>query len=123
MVPIPFGVLDKPGARDKNAGMNLQNALPYIVGIATFALMRALGSHSIAIAAGGAVGFVCGLVPYFLFKKKIASFATASLWVCAVSGMIGGAILAIPTTVIVLLVGAFKSKSASAADSGDTIPG
>jgi hypothetical protein len=89
-------------------------ALPYIPAILGFTAAWALGlSSSVMILVGGLVGLVCGLLPYFISRGNRTEFAKTSLWVCGVAGMIGGALLAVPTAVVMAIVGYFKSKSAS----------
>ena len=92
----------------------MRKALPYIGAVLGFAAARALGgSTSIMILVGGLVGLLCGLLPYFIARGNRIEFAQTSLWVCGVAGMIGGALLAVPTAVVMAIVGYFKAKSAS----------
>jgi ABC-type tungstate transport system substrate-binding protein len=62
---------------------------------------------------GGGVGLICGLLPYFIGKKrdnrKLGNFA---LYACLVSGLILGVILALPMA-IAFTVAILASRSPS----------
>lgn len=88
------------------------NLLPYVAGILAFAAARALGVHSVAMLAGGLVGLACGVLPYWKSRHKNPPFARTSLGVCVASGIVGGALLAVPTALVMTIIGLLKEPSA-----------
>ncbi len=91
----------------------MQKVIPFIAALIGITISRLLGlSNMVMMFAGGVVGVICGLLPYFMFKNRLPEFAKMSLWVCGVAGLIGGALLAVPTAVVMVIVGHFKSKAA-----------
>ncbi len=57
---------------------------------------------------GGVAGALCGLVPYYIGRKKDPKLARIALWSCAGAGLILGIILALPTAIVFAIVIARK---------------
>jgi len=77
----------------------------------------------VGVFAGGfVVGLLCGLVPFFVGRKKDrASLGVAGLIACVVSGLILGIILALPVAIIftaVIVVSARKGPELPPTSSG-----
>ncbi len=60
---------------------------------------------------GGIAGALLGLIPQLALQNKARSFGNMSFWVCFTVGLIGGAVLALPTAIILFLVGRRRSDS------------
>jgi membrane glycosyltransferase len=54
----------------------------------------------VRVLAGGAAGWLCGLIPYFAGRSKDREFALKSVWICIGSGMVLGLILALPVAIV-----------------------
>jgi len=66
---------------------------------------------------GGTAGLVCGLVPYFIGKKKNnRKLGKIALWSCIAAGLILGILLALPVAVIFSIVIAVKPAQSSSTD-------
>lgn len=74
-----------------------------LLGTSTFAMQ---------LVAGGSVGAVCGLLPYFIAKKKNNKLKNISLWSCILSGVILGLFLAVPVAIIFSIIIALQDSSA-----------
>ena len=57
---------------------------------------------------GGVAGALCGLLPYYIGRKKDPKLARIALWSCAGAGLILGIILALPTAIVFAIVIARK---------------
>ncbi|MGB8261947.1 MAG: hypothetical protein WCE75_16425 [Terracidiphilus sp.] len=63
---------------------------------------------------GALMGLVCGLLPYFVGKKKnVEGLPVTALWVCAVCGLLLGILLALPVAIVFTVVIANKAKAQS----------
>ena len=69
-------------------------------------LVQYLGlEDSIKFFAGGAAGALCGLLPYWLAKKRgRLDAARRSMWACTVAGLVLGLILALPVSLMATAV-------------------
>lgn len=58
----------------------------------------------VKLVAGTVVGFLCGLIPYYLAKKQGKSNRRKhTLWICTLSGTVGGLLLAIPASILLVV--------------------
>ncbi len=84
--------------------------LEKLVGVLAFAVayatMRLLGAGTnIRILAGALVGFLLALIPYFVARRKgLSIFASRSLAAGAVVGAIGGALFALPLSIVLAII-------------------
>ncbi|HVM62212.1 MAG TPA: hypothetical protein VMV72_15225 [Verrucomicrobiae bacterium] len=71
-------------------------------------------AYWIGVLAGGlVVGTLCGLIPFFVGRKKGQStLGIAGLIVCMLSGLVLGVILALPASIIFTIVIVFASPKA-----------
>jgi hypothetical protein len=88
-------------------------AFASVIGCAVAAiLVRGFGPRALAMMLGGAAaGGLCGLLPYFVGRKRDARLAALAVWVCVGSGILFGVFLAIPVALLFTLVLARKPAS------------
>jgi hypothetical protein len=102
------------GTHSKGAAPKKQDIIIKIVGVISFIvvfyLVRESGEGT-SILSGGFVGFICGLLPYFIFKNKDVKFSRISIYSCTLSGMVLGIILAAPTALVFTFIGYKKQTS------------
>ena len=77
-----------------------------------YGLSAVLGAEFvIKVFAGGAVGVLCSLIPYYLGRANDPVFAKRAVWVCLGAGMIGGMILAIPAAIALAVITRLRSRN------------
>lgn len=81
-----------------------------------YTVVRALPPERIGLLLGGAaVGLLCGLIPFFIGRKKNQrKLGKIALLCCMVSGLVLGILLALPVAVIFSVVIAQKAKQTPA---------
>ena len=68
-------------------------------------VVKALPGELLWGAIGGCIaGLLCGLVPYFLGKRRRTVLGVVGLWACMGLGAIGGALLAIPGAILFTVI-------------------
>ena len=89
-----------------------------------FTVVRALPPERIGMLLGGAaVGLLCGLIPFFIGRKKNQrKLGKIALLCCIVSGLLLGILLALPVAVVFSIVIAQKAKQTPAETEKPTEP-
>jgi hypothetical protein len=85
-------------------------AFATVIGCAVAAILaRGFGPRTLAMILGGAAaGGLCGLLPYFVGRKRDARLAAFAVWICVGLGILFGIFLAIPVALLFTLVLARK---------------
>lgn len=84
------------------------SAICFIVSFVAFRFMPL--TLSIRFLAGTLVGCLLGLIPFFMFRGRDRPFAKQSVVYCGLSGLIGGALLAIPTVIVICIIGSRRMR-------------
>ena len=75
------------------------------------AVLEGTSPRTLNFIIGGAIaGLLCGLIPYFIGKKKNKKLSQIAIWSCVASGIILGALLALPVAIIFSIVIGLKNK-------------
>ncbi|HUL00268.1 MAG TPA: DnaJ domain-containing protein [Nitrospirota bacterium] len=53
---------------------------------------------------GSGVGAICGLLPFFIAKRRRSNLQSIGIWACIISGIIYGVILALPVAIILTII-------------------
>ena len=68
-------------------------------------LLNGLSVYTIAAIFGdGVAGALCGLLPYFIGRRKNKKLSKISIWVCTAAGMVLGVILVLPVALFFTVV-------------------
>jgi hypothetical protein len=97
---------DSPQGAQKKKSQLLGVVAAVVGGAIGAAAVRGLEPQTAGMLFGGAVaGALCGLLPYFIGKKKSQEkLGSIALLACIVAGVALGLILAIPTAVVFVAV-------------------
>lgn len=93
----------RPGNENRTALGVLASVVAAVTGFAVVKLLPV--TLTIRLSAGALAGCLVGLVPFFIAKKRgDLKLARLSLGICALCGLLLGLVLAIPASVILVLV-------------------
>jgi len=90
--------------------------------LAGYAAVEYVGvNRSSQFIGAGIAGALCGLLPFFIHRKKIPNYAKGSMAGCVVAGLVLGILLALPVAAILTGIGyavARKKKVSGGASGG-----
>ena len=99
-------------------------ATAVVSAVVTFTLIQRLPPRIIGMYMGAAAaGLLCGLVPYFIARKKNnKKLGIIALWSCIAAGLLLGILLAVPVAVILSIVIAAKPAKSVTSEAKPTEP-
>lgn len=92
-------------------GIMLEASRDSLEGLPTAGIASLAVSYIPFLVGGGIAGFVCGLAPYFIGKKKNnKKLGKIALFSCIASGLALGVVLALPVAIILSIVVVIKAR-------------